>query len=85
MYKRLKELREMHGLTQTECAKKVFISKNSYIRYEKGERMLPLDVAIFLADLYNVSIDYIAGLTEKPERSYKTKKQGGKEEDRDVG
>lgn len=66
MYKRIKELREMHCLSQEECAKKVYISKNSYIRYEKGERMIPLDVAVFLANLYNVSIDYIAGITNNP-------------------
>lgn len=85
MYRRIKELREMHCLSQAECAKKAYISKNSYIRYEKGERMIPLDVAVFLANLYNVSIDYIAGLTEEPERKYKTKKHYGKEEDRGVG
>lgn len=64
MYKRVKELREEFFLTQEECAKKLFVSKNSYIRYEKGERMIPLDVAIMMADLYKVSIDYIAGRTK---------------------
>lgn len=64
MYKRVKELREENFLTQEECAKKLFVSKNSYIRYEKGERMIPLDVAIMMADLYKVSIDYIAGRTQ---------------------
>lgn len=64
MYKRVKELREEFFLTQEECAKKLFVSKNSYIRYEKGERMIPLDVAIMMADLYKVSIDYIAGRTQ---------------------
>lgn len=65
MYKKVKELREEFFLTQEECAKKLFISKNSYIRYEKGERMIPLDVAKLMADLYKVSIDYIAGRTEE--------------------
>lgn len=34
-----------------------------YGRYERGERELPLNVAIALAKYYNVSLDYIAGLT----------------------
>ena len=32
-----------------------------YSKYERGERPLPLDLAIKLADLYNVSLDYIVG------------------------
>jgi len=63
MYTKLRDLREDHDLTQTECAKIAYISKNSYIRYEKGEREPPLDVIINLAKYYKVSIDYIAGLT----------------------
>lgn len=60
MKTRLKELREDNDLTQAQCAKIAFISKNSYIRYEKGERAVPLDVVKVLAEYYNVSIDYIA-------------------------
>lgn len=65
MYKRIKELREENYYTQEECAKKLYISKNSYIRYEKGERMIPLDIAKLMADLYKVTIDYIADRTEE--------------------
>lgn len=61
---RLKDLREDNDLTQTECAKIAFISKNSYIRYEKGENTPPLDVVKSFARRYNVSIDYIARLTD---------------------
>ena len=65
MYKRIRELRELNNLKQAECARKVFISKNSYIRYENGERMIPLDIAALIAKLYNVSIDYIANITDE--------------------
>lgn len=64
---RLKDLRTDHDLTQEECAKIAFIAKNSYIRYEKGERVPPLDTIKTLAKYYNVSIDYIARLTDNPE------------------
>ena len=43
METRLRELREDSDLTQLECAKLAYISKNSYIRYENGERVPPLD------------------------------------------
>lgn len=65
MDNRLKELREDHDLTQEECAKIAYISKNSYIRYEKSERILPLDVALAFAKYYGTSIDYIAKLTNE--------------------
>lgn len=60
---RLKDLREDHDLTQDECAKIGYISKNSYIRYEKNERQIPLNIAIIYADYYKVSLDYLAGRT----------------------
>lgn len=63
MYKRIRDLREDNDLTQAQCAKIAFISKNSYIRYENGEREPPFDVIIHLAKYYDVSIDYIAGIT----------------------
>lgn len=64
METRLRDLREDHDLTQDDCAKIAFISKNSYIRYEKGERVPPLDTVKIFAEYYNVSIDYIAKLTD---------------------
>ena len=57
-------------LTQKKCAEIAFISKNSYIRYEKGERVPPLDVIISFAKYYNVSIDYIAGLTNSKKKEW---------------
>lgn len=63
IYTRLRDLREDNDISQAKCAKIGFISKNSYIRYENGERIPPLDVIITYAKYYNVSIDYIAGLT----------------------
>ena len=63
---RLRDLREDNELTQEECAKIAFISKNSYIRYEKEERVIPLDTLIYYAKYYNTSLDYLAGLTNSP-------------------
>lgn len=62
---RLRDLREDNDLTQEQCSKIAYISKNSYIRYEKNERIIPLDVMITFAEYYRTSIDYIAGLTDE--------------------
>ncbi len=66
METRLKDLRTDHDLTQNQCAEIAFISKNSYIRYERGERIPPLDTVKAFADYYGVSIDYIAKRTNNP-------------------
>ncbi len=65
MKTRLRDMREDNDLTQQKCSEIAFISKNSYIRYENGERIPPLDVMISFAKYYNVSLDYLAGLTNK--------------------
>lgn len=69
-YNKIRDLREDHDLTQRECAEITFVSKNAYIRYEKGEREPPFDVIIRLAKHYNVSIDYIAGLTNDKNKNW---------------
>ena len=67
MKTRLRDLREDNDLTQEECAKIAFISKKSYIRYEKGERVPPIDTMKTLAEYYNVSLDYLVERTDKKE------------------
>ncbi len=62
---RLRALREDNDLTQEQCAKIAYISKNSYIRYENGERTPPLDVMCAFANYYHTSIDYLAKRTDK--------------------
>lgn len=61
---KLKELREFHALTQMQCAQIAYISKKAYERYEKGERIMPLDTAVYFAKFYKVSLDYISGITD---------------------
>ena len=73
METRLKELREDNDLTQEKCAKIAYISKNSYIRYEKNERIPTLDTIAIFAEYYRTSIDYIAKLTDDP-KPYPKKK-----------
>lgn len=65
MYSRIKELREHHGLSQRKAAELLEMHTTQYQRYETGERPVPVDFLIKLADLYNVSIDYIVGRTDE--------------------
>ncbi|MBQ7097337.1 MAG: helix-turn-helix transcriptional regulator [Clostridia bacterium] len=65
-YPRLKDLREDKDLTQQEVAKLLFTTQQQYSLYEKGYRDIPTTALTTLARLYNVSTDYILGLTDNP-------------------
>lgn len=61
LYRRIRDLREDHDLTQREVAEILKVQLTVYQRYERGERELPLWVAIKLADYYHVTLDYLVG------------------------
>ena len=63
-FQRLEDLRTDSDKTQTEIADYLGCQREVYRRYEKGTRQIPIDFLIKLAILYNVSIDYIVGLTD---------------------
>lgn len=63
---RLKELREKNGLLQKEVAEKLGVGRTTYCQYETGNREPDLATLIKLADLFDTSIDYIAGRTDDP-------------------
>ena len=62
---RLKDLREDNDLTQKTISEYLHIKQNTYSQYENGQRQIPLDILIKLADYYNVSLDYLVGRTDK--------------------
>ena len=64
-YPRIKDLREDRNLSQRQISEILHMHKTTYARYETGEREIPLNIAILLAKFYQVSLDYIAGLTQK--------------------
>lgn len=63
-YQRIRDLREDNDLSQRQIAEMLHMHKTTYVRYETGEREIPLNIAIVLAKHYQVSLDYLAGLTE---------------------
>lgn len=62
-YRRLRDLREDHDLTQEQVASYLGMKQSQYSRYERGVRDLPTDVLIRLARYYKTSADYLLGMT----------------------
>ena len=67
-YQRLKDLREDKEKFQSEIAEILGITQQQYSRYEKGLREIPFHQVIALAEYYNISLDYLAGLIDVPRK-----------------
>ena len=65
-YKRIRDLREDRDLAQREVAKYLNCSQQVYSNYELGQRDIPTDILIRLSAYYNVSVDYILGISDNP-------------------
>lgn len=63
-YQRLRDLREDRDLKQVDVSKVLGMKQPQYNRYETGVRQLPLHHLITLCKFYNVSADYILGLSD---------------------
>ena len=61
---RIRDLREDRDLKQREVAEILLCDQSLYSKYEREERMLPLNLAEKLADYYGVSVDYLIGRTD---------------------
>ena len=62
---RIKEIREKTGLTQTELAKKLGLTRSGVNAWEMGVSIPSAQYLIGLANLFKVSIDYLLGLDQK--------------------
>ena len=63
--KRLKELREEKELTQKEVANQLQLHSVTYLHYEKDQREPPLKILVEMAQFFDVSTDYLLGLTDE--------------------
>ena len=61
---RLRDLREDADITQKELADYLNIKQNTYSQYENGQRQMPIDTLIKLANYFQTSVDYILELTD---------------------
>ncbi len=66
VFTRLREIREKKKLTQTKVASYLNCSQQVYSNYELGQRDIPTDVLINLVKLFDVSADYLLGITDNP-------------------
>ena len=64
-YERIRNLREDLDLTQAELGEQINVPQRTYAYYESGKRMIPPQVLIALAQFYDVSVDYLLGLTDQ--------------------
>lgn len=69
LYQNIRSLREDRDITQKQMAEYLHCSQQVYSNYELGQRDIPTDVLIKLSDFYNVSTDFILGLTNNPNRN----------------
>ena len=63
LYERIKRVRLENGLTQQQVAQALGLNSVTYLRYEKGQRQMPLELLPKLADLFDVTLDYLFGRT----------------------
>ena len=68
METRIRDLREDRDLKQRQIADYLLCDQSLYSKYERGERVLPLEIAVKLADYYNVSLDYLLHRSNDPRR-----------------
>ena len=67
-YQRLRDLREDNDMTQADVAKILGTAREQYNKYELGKQEIPFHHVITLARLYNVTVDYLANLTDTPRK-----------------
>ena len=67
MYKRIRDMREDRDLSQREIGEAIGVPQRTYSHYENGQRVIPPEILIRLAQFHHTSVDYILGLTDKRE------------------
>lgn len=75
---KLKMLREKHGYTQQRLADSLHVTKNSISHYERNISMPDLDILCAIADIFDVSLDYLLGRSDFNLPNHLLKKKIGK-------
>lgn len=68
LFQRIRDLREDSDKKQTELAEYLNIKQSTYSDYENGKINVPIDMLIKIAEFYQVSLDYLTGLSDDPRR-----------------
>ena len=65
MLLRIRGCREDQDLTQCHIASYLHCDQSLYSKYERGERDVPLQIMLRLAEFYGTSVDYLVGITDE--------------------
>ena len=74
---RFRQLREEHGLSQIELGNRLGVTQQSVFAWEHGKTVPQIQTAIMLSQLYNVSLDYLMGLSDDPDPKKPTASDSG--------
>ena len=67
-YQRLRDIRQDRELSQEQVASILNIGQSDYSKYERGVNMMGIDKYMALAQYYNVSLDFLTGLINTPQK-----------------
>lgn len=73
----MKDLREDHDYKQEDVSKYLNCSKDRYAKWENGVNSIPLEYTVKLSELYDVSISYILGQSNKKRKNVVSKLDKG--------
>lgn len=76
VFQRIRDMREDADLKQNDMAKILHCSQQAYSNYELGQRDIPTDILIALAEYHKTNVDYLLGLTKN--KTYYKDMQSGK-------
>ena len=63
---RIREIREDRDFSQAHIARVIRTTQQQYSKIEMGKADINGEKLMLLAEYYNLSVDYILGLTDKP-------------------
>lgn len=66
----LKEIRKERGISQTQFAKDLGISRGALVNYEKGTRFPPIEVLIKVSKIFDIDIDTLISDKQKKDTYY---------------
>lgn len=69
---RISQVREFYSVPKTTIAKMLGTSYRQYLRYESGGSVLPIAVISSLAYFYNLSADFLCGISDTPRKLYES-------------
>ena len=65
---RIRDMREDRDLTQAQVAAAIKTPQQQYSKIENGKADISAEKLILLARFYNVSVDYLLGISNEPKR-----------------